>query len=444
MLKTFRRGGVHPPDNKLSAGKPTAALSPPGQVFLSLSQHIGAPAKPVVAPGDRVKVGTLVARADGFISAHVHSSVSGTVVAIDEVIDQSGHKKKAVVIRSEGDAWEESIDRSESLEKNCELSQKEILDRIKEAGIVGLGGAAFPTHVKLVPPPGSRLELLIINGAECEPYLTADHALMMEKGEEIMVGIRLLMRASGVSKAYIGIEDNKKDAIRRLSKLAGDYPGITVYSLKTKYPQGSEKQLVDALAGRKIPGGALPASVGVVVQNVATAFAVYEAVQKNKPLIERVVTVTGKKLASPSNLWVRIGTPVQALIDRAGGLPIDTGKVIAGGPMMGKALQYTDTPVCKGISGVLLLPAAESQRREMRDCIRCSQCIFVCPVHLEPYLLMALAEHSEWDKAAGRHITDCIECGSCSYVCPSDRPLLDYVRMGKAEVIKNQSQRKHE
>lgn len=437
MLKTFRIGGIHPPENKLSSLQSIVDLDIPAQVVIPLSQHIGTPARPVVTKGDKVKTGTIIAKPEGFVSAGIHSSVSGTVLKIDEAIDQSGYKRPAIYIDTEGDEWEETIDRTDILKEECKLTAKEILDKIREAGIVGMGGATFPTHVKLTPPPGFKADTLIINAAECEPYLTADHRLMLEKGEEILVGISLLMKASDTRKALIGIENNKKDAIEHLSRLAKKYPDITVCRLKTRYPQGGEKQLIDALIKRRIPGGSLPVSAGAIVQNVSTAFAVYEAVQKNKPLIERIVTVTGKNIKLPSNLRVRVGAPVQALIDSAGGMPEGTGKIIAGGPMMGKALTSTSVPVGKGTSGILLIPASEAQRRERRDCIRCAQCVSVCPMHLEPYLLMTVVEFSQWEQADNRRITDCIECGSCSYTCPSDRPLLDYIRMGKAKVSKN-------
>lgn len=434
MLKTFRIGGVHPPENKLSDGKKIISLGLPKQAVVMLSQHIGAPAQPVVNKGDAVKVGTLIAKAGGFVSANIHSPVSGTVAKIDEATDTSGYKRPAIFIDVEGDEWEETIDRSETLVTACDLETKEIVARIAEAGIVGLGGATFPTQVKLSPPPGTKAEILIINGVECEPYLTADHELMMEKPDEILVGIRILMKAIGVGKAVIGIENNKKNAIALLKKRAAALPGIEVMALKTKYPQGGEKQLIDAVARRQVPSGALPIAVGAVVQNVGTAFAVYEAVQKNKPLIERVVTVTGKSVINPSNFRARIGTPVSQLIEAAGGLPEDTGKIISGGPMMGKAVITPEIPVTKGCSGVLMIPSLEAARKQMVDCIRCTKCVFACPMGLNPTLLMRLSELSLWEQAEKERIMDCIECGSCSFTCPSYRPLLDYVRLGKGKV----------
>lgn len=434
MLKTFRIGGIHPKEHKVSAGNAIQSIAIPNQVIIPLGQHIGAPCQPVVSKGDTVKVGSLIGKKVGFVSANIHSSVSGTVLKLDKAIDTSGYRHDAVFIKVEGDEWEESIDRSPDLKKECTLSPGEILGKIAAAGIVGMGGATFPTHVKLTPPPGSTAEVLIINGVECEPWLTSDHQLMMERTEEIMVGITILMKALNVKRAIIGIENNKKDAIGKFGTYVGSYPGISVEALKVQYPQGGEKQLIDALLGRQVPRGTLPISVGVVVQNMGTVLAIYEAIQKNKPLIERVVTVTGKDVKSPCNILARVGIPVRNLIDVAGGLPETTGKLVSGGPMMGRALVSTDVPVTKGTSGILLIPASESKRKIMKDCIRCAKCVSVCPMGLNPSLLMNLTEFEVWDEAEKHRITDCIECGSCSYVCPADRPLLDYIRLGKSKV----------
>lgn len=435
MLRTFRIGGIHPPENKLSAGQKIVRLAAPKQVIIPLSQHIGAPAEPVVKRGDMVKVGTLIAKPAGFVSANIHSSVSGKVSKIDVAVDASGYKRTAVFIDVEEDEWEESIDRSDKLVKENKLSDKEIISKIAAAGIVGLGGATFPTQIKLTPPPGNTAEILIINAVECEPYLTSDHILMMEKGEEVLVGVTLLMKAINVQKAIVGVENNKKDAISYLKGLAAGYPGIEIMPLKVQYPQGGEKQLIDAVIRKQVKSGALPISVGAVVQNVGTAFAVYEAVQKNKPLIERVVTVTGKKLPKPSNFLTRIGTTIHTLIEEAGGIPEDTGKVIGGGPMMGKALISPDVPVTKGSSGILLLTKQESVRKPMQNCIRCAKCVDVCPMGLNPTLLMNATEFINWEMAEKNYIVDCIECGSCSYTCPSNRPLLDHIRLGKGKVM---------
>ena len=442
MLKTFRLGGIHPKENKISAGLQIEPIEIPAQVAIPLTQHIGAPCQAVVKRGDKVKVGTLIGRSVGFVSANIHSPVSGSVFKLDKVLDASGYKRDAVIIKVDGDEWEESIDTSDTLIKECNLSSKEIIDKVAAAGIVGMGGATFPTHIKLTPPPATKAEVLIINGVECEPYLTSDHQLMMEKTEEILVGVSILMKALNVNRAVIGIENNKKDAISKFNKLIKAYPGVSVLPLKVQYPQGGEKQLIDAAIKRQVPSGQLPISVGAVVQNVGTTFAVYEAVQKNKPLVERVVTVTGKDVKKPCNVLSRIGIPITNLIDFAGGLPETTGKVISGGPMMGKALASIEVPVTKGTSGVLIVQTLEAKRKQMRDCIRCAKCIDVCPMGLNPTLLMTLTEYSEWDRAEKERVMDCIECGSCSYTCPSDRPLLDYIRLGKSTVGKLIRERK--
>jgi electron transport complex protein RnfC len=299
-----------------------------------------------------------------------------------------------------------------------------------------MGGASFPTHVKLEIPAGMKVDTLLINGVECEPYLTADHQLMLEKGEEILQGTQFLMKVLGVARAIIGIEVNKPDAILLLNNLSLKFPGITVQALEMKYPQGSEKQLIQALTGRQVPPGALPASVGVLVNNVATTYAVYEAVTKNKPLIERVVTVTGKAVKLPGNFLVRIGTPISELINAVGGMPENTGKVVIGGPMMGRAVASLHIPVTKGMSGIMLIPESEASRQADLPCIRCAKCVEGCPMNLEPYLMMQLVEKRMWDQAKMNHITDCMECGSCSYTCPSARPILDNIRIGKSKVRK--------
>ncbi|MCX6234021.1 MAG: electron transport complex subunit RsxC [Bacteroidetes bacterium] len=437
MLKTFKLGGIHPAENKLSAKQPLEIPGLPKKVYIPLSQSMGATAKVMVKKGDTVKTGQLIAKGEAFISSNVHSSVSGTVVKVDEVIDQSGYRREAVFIDVSDDNWEESIDRSQEINRDIRFTSKEIIDRIFQMGIVGMGGATFPSHVKLMVPEGKKAELLIINGVECEPFLTADHRLMLEKGEEILVGASILMKGLNVKKCIVGIENNKIDAIAYMKELAGHFEGIEVQALKVKYPQGGEKQLIKALTGREVPSGKLPVEVGCVVNNVGTAYAVYEAVQKNKPLIERVVTVTGISVSQPSNFWVRIGTPLSDLLIAAGGLPDNTGKILSGGPMMGKALTSPDVPVVKGSSGFLIFPEQESKRVRVQNCIRCAKCIGVCPMGLEPYLLAQLVAHEEHDTAEKHRVMDCIECGSCHYICPSGRPLLDYIRLGKFQVGQN-------
>jgi len=436
VFKTFPKGGIHPPENKLTAGKPIVVLPVPPQVTVPVSQHIGAPAAPIVEKGAAVKAGQLIAQAKGFVSANIHSPVSGKVSKIDTLVDTTGYKQTAVIIDVEGDEWIEAIDRSDAIVREITMTREQIIERCQQCGLVGMGGATFPTHIKLTVPAGKKCELLIINGVECEPYLTSDHRLMIEKGAEVLTGTAIIMKALGVESAVVGIESNKPDAISHLTELSKDFKGITIQPLKVKYPQGGEKQLIKACTGREVPSGGLPVDVGVVVQNVGTAFAVYEAVQKNKPLIERVVTVTGKSVKNPGNFRVRIGSPVTALIEAAGGLPDDTGKVVNGGPMMGKALSMTDVPVTKGTSGIIVFPAEVSRRAEVLPCIRCGKCSSACAMGLEPWLISAVSERAMWEKAESEKITDCMECGACSYTCPAKRPLLDYIRLGKSTVIR--------
>jgi electron transport complex protein RnfC len=435
-LKTFPVGGVHPPENKLTAGIVIQYLQLPASVAIPVSQHIGEPAVVIVGKGDRVKTGQVIAKSKGFVSSNIHSSVSGKVNKIDMAIDPTGFRQTAVFIDTEGDEWLDTINRSDEIIAEVKLSPEEIIKKCLESGIVGLGGATFPSHVKLTLPAGKRCDILIINGAECEPYLTSDHRLMLEKGREILIGTTILMKALKVSKALIGIENNKRDAISHLTRIAGEFNGIAVHPLKVKYPQGAEKQLIKALINREVPSGRLPLDVNAMVHNVGTAFAVYEAVQKNKPLFERVVTITGRSLPKPGNYFVRTGTPVRSLIEAAGGLPEDTGKIIAGGPMMGKALPNIEVPVVKGTSGIIVIPRNESDRTEIQPCIRCAKCVSACALNLEPYLLMALSERGNFERTEQERITDCIECGSCSYICPAARPLLDYIRLGKSTVIR--------
>lgn len=443
MLRSFKIGGIHPPGNKISKNSPITVAPLPDRVVVPLSQHIGAPATPCVAKGDHVKVGQLIGQSSGFVSANVHSPVSGVVTAVDSLPDGAGLRKPAIVIEREGDEWLETIDRSDALIQSCHLTPKEIIDKIAAAGLVGMGGATFPAHVKLSIPAGQKAECLIINGVECEPYLTSDYRTMLERGSEVLVGVQILCKALDVNKAYIGIEDNKPEAISHLTTLAAGYPHIEIVPLRTKYPQGGEKQLIQAITGKAVPSGGLPIHVGVVVQNIGTALAVYEAVQKNKPLIERVVTVTGKTLRDPSNFMVRIGTPISSLIDLCGGMPQDALKVINGGPMMGRALANIDAPVTKGTSGIVIMRNRESLRTPASSCIKCAKCVGVCPMGLEPYLLNKLTRLKRFDDLEPLRITDCIECGSCAYTCPASIPLLDYIRVGKAETMKRIRARKN-
>lgn len=438
-LKTFSMGGVHPEENKLSSEVRTVPAALPSQAVFPLSQHIGAPAKPVVARGDKVKVGTMIAEAGGFVSAPIFSSVSGKVLKIDNAIDATGYLKPAIIIQVEGDEWEESIDRSEKLEKledHPELTPEMIVDKVKGAGITGMGGAGFPTFIKLCPPPTAKAECVIINGVECEPYITADYRLMMEHADEILVGTQLLMKAAKVDKGYIGIEDNKPEAIKLFQEKTAGMSNIEIVALEKKYPQGGEKQLVDAVIQRQVPAPpAIPVNVGAIVQNVGTAFAVYQAVMKNKPLFERYTTVTGKQIQKPGNFLVRMGTPMKDLIEACGGMPEGDNKVLAGGPMMGKALSSIDVPICKGTNSVTVISGEEAVRKQPQPCIRCAKCVSACPMGLEPYLLAQVSSLHLWERAENEDITSCIECGSCMFTCPAHRPLLDNIRLGKATVM---------
>lgn len=438
-VKTFSIGGVHPVENKLTKDAPTQVAELPKVAIFPLSQHIGAPAKPIVNKGENVKVGTMIAEATGFVSAPVYSSVSGTVVRIDTSVDANGYRQPVIVINVEGDEWEADIDRSDALEtlaNHPELTSDEIISRIKVAGVTGMGGAGFPTHVKLCPQPPAKAECVIINAVECEPYITADYRLMMEHADEILVGLDLLMKAVKVDKGYIGIETNKPAAIALFEEKTKFDPRIEVVPLKQRYPQGGEKQLIDAVIGRQVPAPpALPISVGAIVQNVSTAFAVYQAVMKRKPLFERYTTVTGKQLAHPSNFLVRMGTPVGELIEACGGMPEGCHKVLSGGPMMGRALTSLDVPVSKGTNCITILSDDDAVRKASLPCIRCAKCVGACPMGLEPYLLARTSSLGMWDRAEAEDITSCIECGSCQYTCPAHRPLLDNIRIGKSTVM---------
>jgi len=443
-IRTFSIGGIHPEENKLTHEVATKVAALPKQAIFPLSQHIGAPAKPVVQKGDKVKVGTLIAEAGGFVSAPIYSSVSGTVFKVDTAIDATGYRKPAIIINVEGDDWEERIDRSTRLEQvkdHPELTPEEIVERIKNAGVTGMGGAGFPTFIKLCPPPTAKAECVIINAVECEPYITADYRLMMEKADEILVGLELLMKAAKVTKGYIGIETNKPAAIELLTKKLAELNSplstqVEVVPLKQRYPQGGEKQLVDAVIRRQVPAPpAIPVNVGAIVQNVGTAYAVYEAVMKNKPLFERYTTVTGKLLKNPGNFLVRMGTPMIDLIEACGGMPEGDNKLLAGGPMMGKALTTTEVPVCKGTNSVTILSGDDARRKEAEPCIRCAKCVGACPMGLEPYLLAKLSEVKNWERAEHEDIVSCIECGSCQFTCPAHRPLLDNIRQGKGTVM---------
>ena len=431
-------GGVHPREigngKNATQSQQIVNAAAPARVTIAMAQHGGAPAVCCVKVGQTVNMGQIIGEAQGFISAPVHASVSGKVVAITTCTVASGKSVPAVVIDNDfEDRWDESVKPCDNVDA---LSAADIASIAARCGIVGMGGATFPTHVKLSVPPGKKAECVIINGVECEPYLTSDHRTMLEHGEELVVGVTILMKAVGVGKAYIGIENNKPDAIAHLTKIAAGYKGIEVVPLKVMYPQGGEKQLIAAVTGRQVPPPpALPIDVGAVVCNASTTVAVYQAVLKNKPLIERVVTVTGKGVKEPKNLLTRMGTPISALLEAAGGLPADAGKVINGGPMMGRAMVNLDSPVTKGCSGITVMSGRDAQRREATQCIKCAKCVAACPMGLEPYYLSKMTQKKGWDALEEQMITSCIECGCCQASCPSYLPLLDWVRLGKQTVM---------
>lgn len=439
MLKTFPKGGIHPAENKITSSVAIQKMPIPKVVYVPIAQHIGIPSEIIVDRKEKVQKGQVIAKSGGFVSSNIHSPVAGTVTKLDMIVDSSGYKKQCIVIRTDQKDESNFEELDLPLKTEITMNQKDILQHISDSGIVGLGGATFPSHVKLDLKNDNKVDCLVINGVECEPFLTADHRLMLEKADEIIVGIQILMHALHIKEAIIGIENNKKDAIKVLKKASQKDSKIKVAALQVKYPQGSEKQLVKAILNREVPKGGLPIDVGVIVHNVGTIYAIYQAVQYDIPLMERVVTVTGKKLENPSNFWVKIGTPIKDLVQEVGGVPEGTRKIVNGGPMMGKAIKNTDVPVTKGTSGILIISEDEASRQESKNCIRCSNCVFVCPMGLEPQLLMNLSEKGLYERAASEDIMTCIECGSCSYVCPSHRPLLDYIRFGKNIVKKLQN-----
>ena len=416
-------GGVHPSENKLSCARPIERLPLPETVTIPLAQHIGAPAVARVAKGDRVLTGQLIAEAGSFMSANIHSPVSGTVTAVDLQPNGQGLRQMMITIRREGDEWAEGIDRSETLVRECTLSAQEIVARIREAGIVGMGGATFPTHVKLSVPPGKKAECVIINGVECEPYLTSDHRTMLEYGEELLVGVTILMKAVGVGKAYIGIENNKPEAIKKLTEMVKDEPRIEVCPLLTKYPQGGERTLIYAVTGREINSSMLPADAGCIVDNIDTVASIYNAVCKTTPLIRKIITVTGDAIAEPQNFEVRLGTNYQRLVEAAGGFKQEPEKMISGGPMMGQALFSLDFPVAKTSSALTTFTKDQVAAMEPSACIRCGRCVGVCPEHLVPPLMMKASTAHDLEKFQSLNGMECVECGCCAYACPARRPL---------------------
>lgn len=435
-MRTFK-GGTHPPHNKnFTASKAVEKAKEPSIVYIPMQQHIGAPCQPLVKVGDHVKVGQKIGNQQGFVSAPVHSSVSGVVKDIKPMITPTG-QCICVIVESDGEGViHEDIKPPLDL---SELTKEKILGLISEAGITGMGGATFPTHVKLSPPPDKPIDTVILNGAECEPYLTADHRLMLESPELILYGLKAIMKVVNVTKGFIGIESNKHDAIQAIQKILNPNDGIAVMPLKVKYPQGAEKQLIDACTGRKVPSGKLPMEVGVVVSNVGTAAAIGEALKTGMPLVERITTITGNGVAEPKNLRVKIGTAFNDIIEQCGGYKGTTGKIIMGGPMMGLA-QFTDEiPCTKGTSGILVLTDEAAKLPEPQNCIRCGRCVNVCPMGLAPLSISAYSLKNMMDKAEAAHALDCIECGSCSFVCPSKRLLLESIKEAKNEINNKKS-----
>lgn len=429
---TFK-GGIHPSDKKeLAANSPITSAKAPKIIIIPLSQHIGAPCNAVVTIGQEVKKGQVVGEPSAFVSSPVHSSVSGKVIAIGEFPNAMGRMVNSVVIENDGkEEWTTLKDNPDYMS----LSPEELKEKVKAAGIVGMGGAAFPTSVKLSPPKEKKIDAVLINGAECEPYLTADYRLMVEKPKEVVEGLRILMKILGVQKGYIGIEDNKPEAIAKMKEAASGDPAISVFTCEVKYPQGAEKMLIKAVLGREVPPRALPMDVGVVVQNVGTALAIFDAARYGKPLIERVVTVTGEGINQPKNLMVKVGTKVGDLIEECGGFSKGVGKVISGGPMMGFALSSLDVAVTKGTSGILVMPEEiVAHGEDFGPCIRCSRCIDICPMGLMPSMLSVLSEKGFYEEAKEYNLFDCFECGSCAFVCPSKRPIVQLVRLAKSMV----------
>jgi electron transport complex protein RnfC len=428
------QGGVHPSEEKISGDTPIEELGIPERVVVPLSQHIGAPCEATVSPGDRVQKGDCVGQATGFVSVNIHASISGVVKSIGSFPHPLGRPLPAVEIESDGeDTWTDALKPHEDY---MELSPEELKEIIRDMGMVGMGGAAFPTHVKLSPPKEKPIDTFIINGAECEPYLTADHRLMLEDSESIIEGGRIAMRCLGVDRGIIAIESNKPDAIEEMAAVAGDIPELEVVALRVQYPQGAEKQLIKTLLNREVPfSGGLPMDVGVIVQNVGTLSAIYRGVRFGVPLIERVTTVTGSGIREPKNLRVRIGTPIRELIEACGGFSTEAGKVIMGGPMMGVSQYSLEVPVVKGTSGILVQPLSEVEEGIANVCIRCGSCVRTCPSRLMPTVLAVFAQRDMFDEAERYDVGDCIECGCCNYVCPARIPLVQLLRYAKAEVL---------
>lgn len=430
-IKSFK-GGLDLPHNKsFTEGKPITHISLPTEIVIPLSQHTGAPCEPVVKVGDKVKAGQKVGESDKFVSAPVHTSLSGRVKAIEKRPSITGQMVESIVIQVDKEQKDmELADTGVDLQK---VTREEILAAVKEAGIVGMGGATFPVSVKLSPPPDKPVDTLLINGCECEPFLTCDHRMMLEKSEELLEGIKLLMKVLDVKKCFVCIEDNKEDAITALQEKNED-SRITLVRMPTRYPQGSEKHLIKVVLDRTVPSGGLPFDVGALVQNVSTTVAIYEAVKYGKPLIERVVTVTGTNIGEPKNILTKIGTPLQHLIEECGGILKEPAKVVVGGPMTGKAQRTLDVPVVKGTTGVVVLPVTAKAETTYSDCVRCGKCVEHCPMFLYPNELGIYAEVEMYAAAEKWDAMDCIECGICACVCPSNRPLVMFIQRAKGAI----------
>lgn len=429
--KTFR-GGVHPDDKKRSSNYiKIEKLDPPKTMVYPVQQHIGKPANILVKVGDEVKIGQLIAEADGYVSANVHASVSGKVAAIRPHIHPNGNMVNSIIV--ENDFREEYIKEFNEQKDIEKLEPQDIVNIVKDAGIVGMGGATFPTHVKLAPP--SKIDTVIINGAECEPYITSDHRLMLEHPKCILTGIRAVMKAVGAENAFVGVESNKPDAIERLTEIFGENENINVVPVKAKYPQGSEKQMINAVTGRQVPSGGLPSDVGVVVLNIDTVWAIADAINKGLPLIYRIVTLSGDAVAQPKNYMVRLGTPAQAVIDAAGGFEEEPSKILLGGPMMGNAVYSTEVPVLKGTGAIVALTEREIKSTEPTACVRCGKCVDACPMHLQPLMLRAYSVKNDYGALKKFHILDCMECGACAYICPGRQNPVQYIRNTKPKVL---------
>jgi len=429
-LKTFRGGIHHPYQKEATANKPTVDISLPAEVAILMQQHVGAPNSPTVKVGDRVEAGQKIGESDAFISAPVNSSVSGTVKAIEDRPNFTGQIVKMVVIAVDPNQpakWAEKKDVSS-------LTPEQIREIAKDAGMVGLGGAAFPTYVKLSPPKDKAIDTVIINGCECEPFLTCDHRLMLESTEALIGGLKLMMKTVGASKGVIGIEANKMDAVETISSRVASEPGIETVVLEVKYPEGAEKMLIEAVTGRRVPPGKLPSEVGVLVQNVQSAVALYDAASRGKPVIERVITVTGPGIKEPKNVKVKIGTPIGHVIEQCGGITGEPGKVIMGGPMTGWAQKDLSASVVKGTSGILVLTKEAMALGGELKCVGCDKCQDVCPMFLMPNFIVKHAKRGQWELADKFGARDCFECGCCSYVCPSRLTHVAYVRKAKAEL----------